>query len=117
MSKTIKDNNKTNRKKETKSENKNSENIEYTENTINALIVQDTTKEDIILSDLRKMELSGLNISDLYFLEKACALVCKRYETLARIDVSNNKKFKEYNLYYEKIFSEIEQRVLNYCKN
>ena len=61
-------------------------------------------------------KISNVSLIDLMFLEKACALLCKRYETSARIDDCNNRKFKEYKEYYEKIFSELEIRVLNACK-
>ena len=112
MSKSVKDNNKTN-KNEIKSENKKSENIE---NNKNVVIEQETIKENIVLSELKKKELSGMGISDLFFLEKICALICKRYETSARINNSNNEKFKEFKSYYDKIFFELEQRILNICK-
>ena len=70
--------------------------------------------EKEILNESNKI--GNVSLIDLMFLEKACALLCKRYETSARIDDCNNRKFKEYKEYYEKIFSELEIRVLNACK-
>lgn len=124
MSKSVKDSNKISKSKskEVKSElNK----PEINEQKDNVVIVQETVKDEIILSDLKKRQLSDLkkgqlsdlSLSDLFFLEKMCSLLCKRYETSARIDKFNNDKFKEYNVYYEKIFSEIERRVLESFKN
>lgn len=60
--------------------------------------------------------LKDVNIVDLISYEKACALLCKRYEMSVRVDEENNNKFKEYKNYYEKIFSEIEARVFELCK-
>lgn len=117
MSKSVKDNNKTDKneiKTESKTESKKTENAK--KNDKNIIIEQETIKENIVLSELKKKELSGVDISDLFFLEKICALICKRYETSARINNSNNEKFKEFKFYYERIFSELERRVLDICK-
>lgn len=62
-----------------------------------------------------KKTLSSLDISDLAALEKACSLLCRRFETTARLDNNNSIKFKEYKQYYEIIFSELEKKVLEYC--
>lgn len=59
--------------------------------------------------------ISEISILELIAMEKACALICKRHETAARIDSENSSKFKEYKEYYEKIFSELENRVSNLC--
>ena len=56
-----------------------------------------------------------LSLTELMALENACALLCKRFETTARLDSTNNTKFKEYQIYYEKIFSELESRVNKIC--
>ena len=61
--------------------------------------------------------ISELNITELIALEKACALVCKRFETIAQLDFTNNNKFKEYQHYYELIFNELEKRVAESCNN
>ena len=60
--------------------------------------------------------LNNMSLFDLVQLEKACALLCKRFETSARLDRENNEKFKEYKGYYDKIFSELEKRVSEVCK-
>ena len=76
------------------------------------------------LCDIKKLQncdsantvkLSNISIIELIALEKACALLCKRFETIARLDSTNNAKFKEYQMYYEKIFSELESRVNIIC--
>lgn len=61
--------------------------------------------------------LSELNVMELVALEEACTLLCKRYETIAQLDYTNNFKFKEYQRYYEMIFAELEKRVAESCKN
>ena len=60
--------------------------------------------------------LSELNVMELVALEEACALLCKRYETIAQLDMNNNFKFKEFKSYYEMIFNELEKRVVIACK-
>ena len=70
--------------------------------------------EKEILNESNKI--SSISLVDLMFLENACAILCKRYETIAKLDMTNNKKFKEYKEYYENIFSELERRVSNACK-
>jgi hypothetical protein len=37
--------------------------------------------------------ISELNITELIALEKACNLVCRRFETVAQLDFNNNFKF------------------------
>ena len=61
--------------------------------------------------------LSEMNIMELISLETACNLLCRRFETVAQLDYNNNFKFKEYQRYYEMIFSELERRVVESCKN
>lgn len=65
---------------------------------------------------ITKKPLELLDIQSLVALEKACSLLCKRFETTAQLDPKNNAKFKEFKNYYEMIFSELEKRVLYYCK-
>ena len=72
-------------------------------------------KEGKLLT-IKEFGLNNMSLFDLVQLEKACALLCKRFETSARIDRENNDKFKEYKVYYEKIFSELENRVSNVFK-
>lgn len=57
-----------------------------------------------------------LDVESLVALEKACSLLCKRFETTAQLDPKNNAKFKEFKNYYEMIFSELEKKVLYYCE-
>lgn len=79
-----------------------------------------TTKDvDVSFVSLRPngTNISELNITELIALEKACALVCKRFETIAQLDFTNNNKFKEYQHYYELIFNELEKRVAESCNN
>lgn len=61
-------------------------------------------------------DLTKINVIELLALEKACALLCKRYETTAQLDFMNNAKFKEFKSYYEMIFDELEARIVNVCK-
>ena len=76
----------------------------------------DTIEIGVIKTDMfNKSCISNINIMELIALEKACSLLCKRYETMARIDSGNNSKFKEFKKYYEMIFSELENRVYNSC--
>lgn len=56
-----------------------------------------------------------LTIQDLMWTEKACALICRKYETTARIDYENNKKLTEFSRYYKMIMDELEKRVINVC--
>lgn len=78
-------------------------------------------KEDVINNneiyvDAKINKLSSLNIVELVSLERACSLLCKKYETTARLNNNSNSLFIEYNGYYEKIFNELKVRVLNLCK-
>lgn len=59
--------------------------------------------------------LEYLTIQDLMWMEQACALVCRKYETTARIDYENNKKLTEFSQYYKMIMDELEKRVINVC--
>lgn len=74
-------------------------------------------KEQIILNEVEsilndKIYLNEISITDLIAYEKACALVCKKYEISARINEINDDKFKQYNNYYNIIFKEIENRII-----
>ena len=61
--------------------------------------------------------LKDLDINELISIEKACALLCKRFETSAQLDYNNHFLFKEYQHYYELIFNEIKERVATCCSN
>lgn len=91
------------------------------DNTNTITVNNDEKNEEIKLDiDTLKLDidiLKNVNIADLISYEKACALICKRYESAARIEYKDYKdKFNKYKMYYEKIFSEIENRVNEFCK-
>ena len=82
-----------------------------------------TTSEEFLakygiseITYITKKPIELLDITQLISLEKACSLLCKRFETTAQLDIRNNAKFKEFKNYYEMIFSELEKRVLDICK-
>lgn len=78
-----------------------------------------TTSTEYGISEITyitKKPIELLDITQLISLEKACSLLCKRFETTAQLDIRNNAKFKEFKNYYEMIFSELEKRVLDICK-
>lgn len=54
--------------------------------------------------------------SELLDIERACAMVCKRYETMARLDGGSNSMFKKFSAYYTEILAELEKRVESACK-
>lgn len=110
-------------------------NTENTANNVNTEMLLDSPKIDnnvtiidnegviknaVLVSEKEMInksnKISNICLVDLISLEKACALVCKRYETIAKLDMANNNKFKEYKEYYENIFHELERRVENACK-
>lgn len=76
----------------------------------------DEIEESVTPPMLPKKRISELNVVELMALEKACALLCKRYETIAQLDIINNIKFREFNRYYEMIFEELTVRVTEACK-
>jgi hypothetical protein len=112
--------------------NDNEQNVDINNNDIditdNEFIITDNIKDGSKLCiDEKYVELGNIStikgygihcmsLFDLIQLEKACALLCKRFETSARIDRENNEKFKEYKGYYEQIFAELENRVSEVCK-
>lgn len=131
---------KSNKNSKTEVVNSNSENVIQKNEQSNDLKCDDTSEEYVIkvTEDFMKnsklcideqyikeytlltgKEYEGLNnmgLFDLIQLEKACALLCKRFETSARLDKENNDKFNEYKGYYGKIFAELENRVSKICK-
>lgn len=52
-----------------------------------------------------------VSISELMDIEKACALVCRKYETSARLNDNDNFKFNKFKDCYHYIFKEIEERI------
>lgn len=58
-----------------------------------------------------------LDINELVALEKACSILCKRFETTAQLDYAYHSNFKEFQKYYEMIFNELKERVIMYCSN
>jgi hypothetical protein len=79
--------------------------------------VVNPVNEQIILNEVEsilndKIYLNEISITDLIAYEKACALVCKKYEISARINETNDDKFKQYNNCYNIIFKEIENRII-----
>ena len=63
----------------------------------------------------KEKTLKDLDINELISFEKACALLCKRFETAAQLDFNHHFLFKEYQQYYEMIFNEIKERVATCC--
>lgn len=56
------------------------------------------------------------SIDTLMNYERACAVVCKKYETMARLDGGSNSMFKKFSAYYTEILAELEKRVEVACK-
>lgn len=96
--------------------------------TLSNNVVSDTIKEkEKTASNGREYEknlkekdvhtLNSVSIEELISYEKACALICRRYESAARIDYMDHRdKFNKYKKCYEEIFSELEYRIDNLCK-
>lgn len=97
--------------------NKKNEEIKIETNIDNTNAIAPNKEEQIKVSNNNTDDLKNVNIVDLISYEKACALICKRYESAAHIEYRDYKdKFNKYKMYYEKIFSEIENRVNEFCK-
>lgn len=97
--------------------NKKNEEIKIETNIDNTNAIALNKEEQIKASNNNTDDLKNVNIVDLISYEKACALICKRYESAAHIEYRDYKdKFNKYKMYYEKIFSEIENRVNEFCK-
>lgn len=101
------------------------QNSEVIENTIPTTVINGSTvisnsisghtdTSDICTKVTKMIEETG--IENLMWLEKACALVCKRYETMSRLDGSSNTKFKLFSSYYADILNELEKRVEYACQ-
>jgi hypothetical protein len=72
------------------------------------------TKEESISLDTKLVDKS---LQDLVFLEKACFLICKKYEISAKINNDDLGKFKRFQSYYELISSAIEEKIINLFDN
>ena len=60
----------------------------------------------------RRIESESLvGIEDLIAYERACALVCARYEVKARLSGEDNEKFRRFSDYHQEIMNELERRV------
>ena len=101
----------------TKQINKKNEEIKIETKIYNTNAIAPNKEEQIKVSNNNTDDLKNISINDLISYEKACALICKRYESAARIEYKDYKdKFNKYKMSYEKIFSEIENRVNEFCK-
>lgn len=60
--------------------------------------------------------IKSMSLEELMWVEKACALICRRHETSARIDFENNKKLTQFSHYYKEIMNELEKRVIKVCE-
>lgn len=70
---------------------------------------------DSFIMTIKRRPIETLKIDELMWLEKACALICKKYETTARLDGQNNRKLSEFTVYYNTIINEMETRVKTLC--
>jgi uncharacterized ferredoxin-like protein len=99
-------------------ENNEVSNVTETKENIGSTNNKETVEDVFTYVSLKPSsnDLNKINVIELLALEKACALLCKRYETTAQLDFMNNAKFKEFKSYYEMIFDELEARIVNVCK-
>lgn len=94
------------------------ENLEYTIDNINIL-------NEPVKIDNKTVKLSSLKIDELLDYEKACYLLCTKYEKDALILMSdktreqelNDAKYKLYKDIYYDIFDEIEKRIIEISKS
>ncbi len=101
--------------KQTNKKNEENKLDKHISDNTNTITVNNDEKNEELKSDTDNLK--NVNIVDLISYEKACALICKRYESAAHIEYRDYKdKFNKYKMYYEKIFSEIENRVNEFCK-
>ena len=94
------------KKNETK-KNETKEKIPTTEIKIDGVKKDNSSKLNENIEEFIKT----CSLSEILDYEKACALVCKKYETSARIDNTDNFKFNRFKECYHYIFDEIERRV------
>lgn len=104
-------------KKNTKQfENVNDENILSCDKNI---VIKSETEmpNEIIENEIPvKKSLKDMDINELISFEKACSLLCKRFETVAKLDITNNHAFLQYQKYYDMIFNELKVRVKECCE-
>jgi hypothetical protein len=71
--------------------------------------------DNATITTIKRKPIEILTLEDVIYLEKACALICKKYETTARLDMENNRKLTEFTSYYRTIIDELETRVKRSC--
>lgn len=81
--------------------------------TVDSNIVIEAKLKDERACMKKLIEVADINALISY--EKACAIVCKRYETRARLDGENNLMFQKFSAYYADILKELEKRVEQSC--
>jgi hypothetical protein len=68
-----------------------------------------------VVTTIKRKPIETMTLEDVIYLEKACSLICKKYETTARLDMENNRKLTEFTSYYRTIIDELETRVKRSC--
>lgn len=68
-----------------------------------------------VITTIKRKPIETMTLEDVIYLEKACSLICKKYETTARLDMENNRKLTEFTSYYRTIIDELETRVKQSC--
>ena len=68
-----------------------------------------------VITTIKRKPIETMTFEDVIYLEKACSLICKKYETTARLDMENNRKLTEFTSYYRTIIDELETRVKQSC--
>ena len=63
-----------------------------------------------------KKYIEHVGIEELVAYEKACSVVCGKYEVKARLSGEDNAKFMQFLEYHKLIVDELEKRVVNACK-
>ena len=92
-------------------------------NVNNVLEGELKSTEDMILSNVEFIpnimipDISTISLNDLVKLENACSLICKKYEIGARIEKEDYDKFNEFKGYHQKLFKELERRIILICKD
>lgn len=79
------------------------------------LIVDENIITECKITTIKCKPIEKMCIEELMWAEKACALICKKYETTARIDFEGNKKLTEFSSYYNEIIHELEKRIISVC--
>lgn len=68
-----------------------------------------------VITTIKRKPIETMTLEDVIYLEKACSLICKKYETTARLDMENNRKLTEFTSYYRAIIDELKTRVKQSC--